>query len=236
MFGVLFTMPQFFQAIDGADAQIAGLRLLPLIAGLVFGAGLADRLASRTGAKLTVALGFLLLAAGLGLGATTTANSGSGFAATWMALCGAGMGLALATAASGALVELSAERSGVGSAVLQAVNKLGGPFGAAILGSVLNSTYRGRLATTDLPASAAGALQQSVFAGVAAARQLGSATLLDAVRRAFVAGMDASLVVAAGFALAGLILALAFLPPRNGVAGATAAEPVESQHEVVTAG
>jgi DHA2 family multidrug resistance protein-like MFS transporter len=191
MFGVLFTMPQFFQAIDGADAQVAGLRLLPLIGGLVLGAGLADRLAVRIGAKLTVALGFLLLAAGMAVGATSTATSGNGFAAAWMALCGAGMGLALATASSGALVELSIERSGVGSAVLQAVNKLGGPFGAAILGSVLNSTYQGRLGGVGLPAGAASAIHQSVFAGVATAHRLGSATLLDAVRNAFVAGMDA---------------------------------------------
>jgi MFS transporter, DHA2 family, multidrug resistance protein len=236
MFGVLFTMPQFFQAIDGADAQVAGLRLLPLIGGLVLGAGLADRLAVRIGAKLTVALGFLLLAAGMGIGATSTATSGNGFAAAWMALCGAGMGLALATASSGALVELSTERSGVGSAVLQAVNKLGGPFGAAILGSVLNSTYQGRLGAAGLPAVVASAARQSVFAGVAAAHQLGSPAFVGAVRDAFVAGLDASLVVAAGVAMAGLVLALAFLPQRSGVVGATAAEPVESLHEAVTAG
>ena len=236
MFGVLFTMPQYFQAISGNDAQGAGLRLLPLIGGLVLGAGLADRLAARIGAKLTVVLGFLLLATGLAIGATTTSTAGNGFAAAWMALCGAGMGLALATAASGALIELSAERSGVGSAVLQAVNKLGGPFGAAILGSVLNSTYRGRLDVAGLPAGAVSAAHQSVFAGVTTAHQLGSAALLDAVRSAFVAGMDASLVVAAGFALAGALLALAFLPQRTNATGAIDAERVESGHEVIVPG
>ncbi|MFI5268067.1 MAG: MFS transporter [Chloroflexota bacterium] len=229
MFGVLFTMPQYFQAIDGVDAQIAGLRLLPLIGGLVLGAGLADRLATRSGAKVTVALGFLLLATGLGVGAATSVGSGNGFAAAWMAMCGAGMGLALATAASGALVELSAERSGVGSAVLQAVNKLGGPFGAAILGSVLNSAYQDRLRAAGF---SAGASRQSVFAGVAVARQLKSAALLDAVRGAFVAGMDASLAVAAGFAVLGILLALAFLPRRKDALGAAGSNCVESAHEV----
>lgn len=236
MFGVLFTTPQYFQAIGGADAQGAGLRLLPLIAGLVVGAGLADRLAVRAGAKLVVALGFALLAAGLVLGATTSPNTGIGFAAGWMALCGAGMGLALATATSGALVDLPEERSGVGSAVLQAVNKLGGPFGSAILGSVLNATYQSRLPVAGLPATAERAIQANVFAGVAAAHQLGSATLLATVRSAFVAGMDASLVVAAGFATMGLILALTFLPQRSGAVEATNAERVESVHELVTSG
>lgn len=113
---------------------------------------------------------------------------------------------------------------------MQAVQKLGGPFGAAILGSVLNSTYQGRLHAASLPA---GAVYQSVFAGVAVAHQLGSAALLDAVRSAFVAGMDVSLVVAAGFAMAGLVLALLFLPQR---AGATDRERVESGHEAIVPG
>ena len=52
MVGVLFTLPQYFQAVLGADAQGAGLRLLPLIGGLVLGAVPADRLAGRVGAKL----------------------------------------------------------------------------------------------------------------------------------------------------------------------------------------
>ena len=38
MFGVLFTLPQYLQAIMGVDAQGAGLRFLPAIAGLVVGA------------------------------------------------------------------------------------------------------------------------------------------------------------------------------------------------------
>ena len=58
MFGVLFTLPQYLQAIMGVDAQGAGLRFLPAIAGLVVGAVPADRVAARVGSKMTVALGF----------------------------------------------------------------------------------------------------------------------------------------------------------------------------------
>jgi hypothetical protein len=39
LFGVLFTAPQYFQAILGTDAMGSGLRLLPLIGGLAVGAG-----------------------------------------------------------------------------------------------------------------------------------------------------------------------------------------------------
>src|SRR6266545_1491154 len=99
MVGVLFTAPQHFQAVLGTDAMGSGVRLLPLIAGVVLGAGGADRIAARAGAKVTVASGFALLAAALLLGATTHMTSGYGFVAAWTALLGTGMGLALATAA-----------------------------------------------------------------------------------------------------------------------------------------
>ncbi len=226
MIGVLFTMPQFFQGVLGTDALGSGLRLLPLIAGLVVGAVPADRIARLVGAKITVALGFVLLGAGLLFGAMTGVGSSGGFVAAWMALVGAGMGLAMATAASAALSELSQERSGVGSAVMQALQKVGGPFGAAILGSVLSSVYQGRLNLAGLPAAAANVVKQSLFGGLAVAQQLGSAPLLASVRTAFVQGMDVSLVVAVGIAALGFVLTLAFLPAR--AASKTGrAEPVQ---------
>jgi EmrB/QacA subfamily drug resistance transporter len=214
MIGVLFTMPQYFQGILGTDAMGSGLRLLPLIGGLVVGAVPADRVARLVGAKITVALGFVLLAAGMLLGATTGVSSGEGFIAVWMALVGAGMGLTMATAASAALSELPQERSGVGSAVMQALQKVGAPFGAAILGSVLSAAYQAQLNLTGLPSAVANAAKTSLFGGLAVAQKLASAPLLAEVRTAFVHGMDVSLVVAAGIAAAGFVLTLAFLPAR----------------------
>ena len=214
MIGVLFTMPQFFQGVLGTDAMGSGVRLLPLIAGLVVGAVPADRIARVVGAKITVALGFALLAAGTLLGAMTGVGSSGGFVAAWMAIVGAGMGLALATAGSSALSVLSQERSGVGSAVMQAFQKIGAPFGAAILGSVLISVYQSQLHLAGLPPAAAKLVQESIFGGLAVARQLGSAPLLESVRAAFVQGMDVALLVSAGIAVVGIVLALAFLPGR----------------------
>jgi MFS transporter, DHA2 family, multidrug resistance protein len=196
----------------GTDAMGSGVRLLPMIAGLVVGAVPADRIARVVGAKITVALGFALLATGMLLGATTSVGSSGGFVAVWMALVGAGMGLTLATAASAALSELPQERSGVGSAVMQAIQKVGAPFGAAILGSVLSSVYQGSLHLVGLPPVAAKLVQESVFGGMAVAHQLGSVPLLESVRAAFAQGMDVALLVSAGIAAAGIVLALAFLP------------------------
>jgi DHA2 family multidrug resistance protein-like MFS transporter len=212
MIGVLFTMPQYFQGVLGTDAMGSGLRLLPLIGGLVVGAVPADGVVHLLGSKVATAVGFVLLAGGLFLGATTSVSSGEAFVAVWMGIVGAGMGLALATASSAALAELTEERSGVASAVLQAVNKVGGPFGTAILGSVLTAGYLTHLHLSALSASAASMVRQSIFGGVAVADQTRSASLLRSVRIAFTHGMDQALVVSAGIAVVGVVLTLLFLP------------------------
>jgi MFS transporter, DHA2 family, multidrug resistance protein len=176
----------------------SGLRLLPLIGGLAVGASLADRIAARAGAKATVAAEFALLAVGLGVGATTGLTSGTGFRSLWTPLVGLGMGVALATASAAALGALPSERAGVGSAVIQAV-KVGAPFAAAILSSVLNATYRGRLDLAGVPAQVADAARDSVFAGVAVAHRLGSAPLPDSVQAAFVHGTATLTAIGASF-------------------------------------
>jgi DHA2 family multidrug resistance protein-like MFS transporter len=223
MFGVLFAMPQYFQAVLGADAFGTGLRLLPVIGGLLVGARLADKLAPRVGARITIAAGFALLSGGLLLGATTTADGGYGFAAAWMGVLGAGLGFALPSAMDAAIGALSPERSGVGSALLMAMRQVGGTIGVAVLGSVLAATYRGGLDADGIPAAA----RDSVAAGV----RVAPPDLQAAVRAAFVDGVDAMLWVCAAVALVGLVLALRFLPRR-----APAADPLagtaESPHAV----
>ena len=226
MFGVLFATPQFFQAVLGADALGTGLRLLPVIGGLLVGARLADRLAPRFGARSTIATGFALLSSGLLLGATTAADGGYGFAATWLAVIGAGLGFALPSAMDAAIGALSPERSGVGSALLMSMRQVGGTIGVAILGAVLSSGYRGAL--DGAPAAA----RESVSAGAALAERLGSAPLLDSVHGAFVQGMDSMLWVCGGVAALGVVVALTFVPRR--VAAAAPLQAAESPHELVS--
>jgi MFS transporter, DHA2 family, multidrug resistance protein len=226
MFGVLFAMPQYFQAVIGADALGTGLRLLPVIGGLLVGAQLADRVAPRLGASRTVALGFALLAAALLAGATTQADSGYGFAAAWMTVVGAGLGFALPSAMDAAIGALSPERAGVGSALLMAMRSVGGTIGVAVLGAVLGSAYRGALEADGAPAAG----RESVSAGVQLAHELGSVELLQSVQSAFVEGLDAMLWVCGGIAVVALVLALRFLPRR-----AAAADPLAGAAESVHA-
>jgi MFS transporter, DHA2 family, multidrug resistance protein len=215
LIGMVFTLPQYYQGVIGLDPEGSGVRLLPIIGGLILGAVPADRVAERVGGKITVATGFAITVAGLLLGATTTLDSGTWFQVTWLAIVGFGMGVGFATAASAALKQVPSDKSGVASALLQAMQKVGAPFGSAILGSVLNTVYQSGLDLAGLPAGVAATVRLSVFAGVAVARKLHSPSLLESVRHAFVSGMDAALVVSAGFAAVAVVLALIFLPGRT---------------------
>jgi hypothetical protein len=89
---------------------------------------------------------------------------------------------------------------------------------------VLSAVYVAHLHLAGLPAAAASGLRESLFGGIAVAERLHSPALLSTVRGAFADGMDASLVVAAGMAAVGLLLALAFLPARKAVPAASADE------------
>ena len=217
LIGLIFTMPQYSQGVLGLDPQGAGVRLLPVIIGLVLGAVPADRIAARLGPKVTVGIGLLIATGGLLAGSQTAVDSSTGFVAGWMGVVGFGMGIGFSTAAAAALGAVPQERAGVASAVVQALQKMGAPFGSAILGSVIVTAYQSRLSLVGVPAAAVDAVRQSVFAGVAAAARLHSPALLLAVRHAFVAGLDSALVASAAIAALGAVLALVFLPGRRAV-------------------
>jgi DHA2 family multidrug resistance protein-like MFS transporter len=223
MFGIFFAMPQFFQEVQGTNAMGSGLRLLPMIGGLVVGMIGSTRLAADrkeraplASAKALVTIGFGIMAVTLAFGATTKTSSGTGFASAWLAAFGLGLGLAMPQAMNAALSALSAERSGSGSALISALRQVGATIGVAVLGTVLDSVYRGHLLVAGLPAAVAATAKSSVVAGVAVAHQLHSAALLGSARGAFVQGMDAMLWACGGIGLASAILALIFLPRRAG--------------------
>jgi DHA2 family multidrug resistance protein-like MFS transporter len=216
LFGILFAMPQYFQDVRGADALGSGLRLLPLIGGMLVGLGLGSRLQGpgRATAKVLATAGFAVMAAALAVGAFTTVSSSTGFAAAWFAVAGLGLGFAMPAALNAALGALSAERSGSGSALVTALRQVGATIGVAVLGTVLNSVYRSHLHLTGLPATVTAAVRGGVGPGIEAAHRLASAPLLGSVRVAFVHGMDVMLWACGGIALASALLALAFLPRK----------------------
>ena len=229
MFGLLFAVPLYFQVVRGANAQGSGIRLLPLIGGLLAGGAVADRIAARAGVRATAALGFAFLAGGLAVGAMTSVTTGDAQALGWIALSGLGLGLVLPTTIDTALGAVSAETSSVSSGVLQALRMAGGAFGAAILGAIINATYRDQLEHATSPALARAA-RDSAVTGVDVAKSTHSPVLLDAVRHAFVGGMSMTLWVSAGLMAAGAVLALVFRPREE--AQEVAAQPAESPEQI----
>jgi len=206
LFGLLFVVPQYLQAVRGNDALNTGLRLLPLMAGLIVGARVSVKLATR----IAISGGLGLMAAGLALGAITTTSSGYGLAAAWLTIVGAGTGLALAPAMDAVLGELPPERSGAGSALTQAFRQVGGALGVALLGSLLADAYQSRL--TDTAPQAA---RDSVNGAVAVAGALHDPALLASAHSAYVHAMDTVLISCAGVALLGAVLVAIFLPART---------------------
>ncbi|NUR63744.1 MAG: MFS transporter, partial [Catenulispora sp.] len=209
LFGLMFTLPQFYQAVEGANALGTGLRLLPLIAGLILGVRAGQPFLPKVGPGPLIGSGFALLAVALVIGTTTGVHTGYGFVAFWLALGGTGVGLAMPIAMNAALDQLSPERAGVGSGLLMTIRQVGGTIAVAILGTVLNSSYRTEVgkATAALPTEVAGAVARSAGGGVAVAQKLHSPALLESVRSALVHATGLTLWVSAGFAVAGVLAA-----------------------------
>nr|BFE64818.1 DHA2 family efflux MFS transporter permease subunit [Dactylosporangium thailandense] len=206
LFGVLFILPQYLQAVRGDDALGVGLRLLPLIAGLFVGAPLGERIAHLTVTRVPVAGGLLIGALGLGLGARTEVGTGYGTVATWLAIAGAGIGLAITPAMDAVLGALPRDEAGSGTAITMTFRQVAGALGVALLGSLTSAVYRGRL--DDAPEAA----RRSVAAGVTLAARTGDAALALAARTAFVDAMAAVLLVCSAIGVIGAVLAALFLP------------------------
>jgi hypothetical protein len=117
----------------------------------------------------------------------------------------------LPTTIDAALGTVSDDNSGLAAGVLSALRMIGGAFGAAILGALINSTYRDGLEQAVSPGMARSA-RESAIAGIDAASATHSAPLRDAVRHAFVNGMNLTLWVSAALMVAGGVLALVLRP------------------------
>lgn len=213
LFGAFFVLPLYFQSVLGTDALGSGLRLMPMMLGLMVAARLTERLVVRLGTRAVVATGLALLAAALLFGSRTGPADGYGRAAVWLGVLGFGMGLSLITAQASALATLPPARAGVGSGLLQTLRQVGGAIGVAAFGSLLAGAYRGALDTGALPAEAARQAGKSVVAADAvAARSEGGAALSASAHAAYVHGMALVLLVAGIVAVLSAVLIAARMP------------------------
>jgi EmrB/QacA subfamily drug resistance transporter len=216
MFGTVFFLTQYLQSVLGYSALEAGVRVLPIAAGLVIGGPSSARLTERVGTKVVVALGMGLIATALALMTGYQIDTGYGYVALTQVILGLGIGMAMAPATESIMGSLPLAKASVGSAVNDATRTTGGALGVAVLGSLLSSGYRADMdaAVSGLPANAADAARDSLGGAMAVAAQGGGSRLATAAQEAFVSGMHSAVIVAAAIALAGALIALVFLPAR----------------------
>ncbi|MDF9814943.1 MFS transporter [Streptomyces sp. SPB162] len=237
--GILFVVPQYLQSVLGNDAFGTGLRLLPLIGGLMVAAMLSEALVPHLGARVVIPAGLALLAAGALLGSTVGAADEYGFTATWLALTGLGFGLAVVPATSLVMSSLPTGNTGAGTSLLETVQQLGGVLGVAGLGSLLSAGYLARLSVAGVPAAAADAARDSVTGADAVAASTHDAALLASAHHAFLHGMSLVLVACGAIAILGAVLAAVHLPGRSkearpeGSAASEVAAPAGDRRELV---
>ena len=139
LFGILFVLPQYFQSVHGYDALNAGIRLLPLMAGLLAGGSATSVIVKAIGTKVTVAAGLAVLAAGLLVLGQVRLATGFTVVAAGLALAGAGVGASIAAAMNTVVASVGGDEAGTGASVNSTLRQVGGALAVAALGSALSA-------------------------------------------------------------------------------------------------
>lgn len=233
MAGALFVLPQYLEAVQGNGVLGTGLRLTPMLLGVIAGGIATDRVAPRAGHKPILVAGLFVLAGGCAWAAFTTAGDDYRAALPWLLVIGLGCGLTLVPAMDAVIAALPPDQAGRGSGLVQTLRQVGGTLGVAVLGSLLSAVYRDRVSTGGLPAEAAGTARDSIGGAVAVAGRLDDGGLLASARDAYAHGMGAVFAACAAAAVAAGVLLWLFQPGRAREDAVPAAHPGESAHERV---
>ena len=206
LFAVIFGLTQYLQFVLGKTALEAGTLMVALALGLPLGARISIKAVEHVGPRRVIAVALVGVALVLAsLTQWTAATDPLVVAGTLfvLALC---MANVMAPATGSVMAAVPEAKAGVGSAMNDLLRQLGGALGIAIIGSVMNTAYRDRMAdaVAGLPAQAADAAADSIGAAVAIANQVGGAAgqaLTAVARGSFVDALHVAAVVAAVVAL-----------------------------------
>ena len=218
LFGIMFTLPQYLQSALGEDPISAGLRLLPMMGGLLVAGGAASLAARAAGTGLTVAAGLALLTAGLAVLSQVHLATGYPVVAAGLALCGLGTGTSIAAAMDAVMAAAGGDEAGAGAAVNSTLRQAGGAIAVAVLGSVLSASYTRALqpALDTLPAADAATARASITQAAQLASRLpaGGPALRAAAGGAFLHGMSTVMLICAAVTILAALTSLRYLPGR----------------------
>src|SRR5580658_3619768 len=217
LFGILFVVPQYLQSVAGDDPVSAGLRLLPMMGGLLVAGGAASAAARAAGTRLTVAAGLALLTAGLAVLSQVHLDTGYGVVAAGLALCGLGTGASIAAAMDAVMAAAGGDEAGTGASVNSTLRQVGGAIAVAVLGSALSGSYARHLqpALAGLPEADAAAARASISQAAQLASHLPAGSVLRAAAgTAFLDGMSVVMLICAAVTALAAATSLRYLPGR----------------------
>ena len=224
-FGLILSLPLWFQNVLGFTAFQAGLALLPLAVGSFLASGAVAGLSKRFSPIVVVRMGLSLEVLSIaGLALTLRPDSTAWLTSPFLFVYGLGVGLATAQLTSVILAEVPVERSGQGSATQSTARQTGSALGIAVLGTAFFTTLRDgtRDGTADGVAAApglAGAVDSvdATSGGSIStlAENPATAFIADAAREAMTHGAALAGWIAAGALFIGLLTSLRISPPAE---------------------
>jgi len=220
LFGIVFGMTQYLQFVQGYTPLEAGLRMIPVALGMAFGAGMSSRLVDRLGANKVVAMGLVVVSVVLVTISFWQPDTSYWIVGATFFFMAFGMGNLMAPSTDSVMGAVPEANAGIASAMNDVTRQVAGAFGVAVIGSVINTAYSGRMgdAVAALPPEAAKAAGDSVGAASKIAATLPpelGAGLADAAKFAFTDALGIAVLVSAAAALTGAALVAKFMPPRH---------------------
>jgi EmrB/QacA subfamily drug resistance transporter len=201
MFGMFFFASLYVQDILGYSPLRAGLAFLPVTAGIVIGAGLAQQLIKRAGIRNVAVVGIALATAGLAV-LTQLPVHGSylGNLMSGLFPMSIGMGLTFVPITLLGTGGVRPDDAGLASGLFNTSQQVGGSLGLAILAALAASQTSGLVHGAVSPAVATAARVSGyhvAFGAAAAMLGLGGLILAPALRQRDVEAIDTNLSPAA---------------------------------------
>ncbi|MGN6170102.1 MAG: MFS transporter [Solirubrobacteraceae bacterium] len=147
MFGAITFLPLFLQIVKGVNPTVSGLRLLPLLGGLIVTSAGSGQLISRYGRyKVFPIVGTALMTVGLFLLSRLEPSTGTALTSLYMFVFGVGLGCVMQVLVIA--VQNAVDYKDLGAATSGATffRSMGGSFGTAVFGAIFANLLTGNLA------------------------------------------------------------------------------------------
>ncbi|MBA2326409.1 MAG: MFS transporter [Actinobacteria bacterium] len=206
MFGAILFLPLYLQIVKGSSATNSGLLLLPIMAGILTGSTTCGRIITRVGRyKPFPVAGLALMTIGFVCFSRMDASTPGALSAVFMVLTGVGIGFVTPVLVLAVQNAVDQRDLGAATSAVTFLRTMGGAFGAAVFGAVLNARLTVELAAR-LPRDALRDIDPARLQGSPAQIRALPPDVQDGVIRAFDASLQTVFLVAALIGLAAFVL------------------------------